>query len=292
MIDPGANGVVHYPSPTYLSIGPRRFDVTSRALVMGIVNRTPDSFFDQGATFPLELALKRAEQLVDEGADIIDVGGVKAGSGPDVPADEEIERVLPVVESLVERFDVPVSVDSWSATVADACFSAGASLGNDISGFQDPGYLPVASRHGASVVATHIRLAPRVDDPDPRYPNDDVVSAVTTFLKDRLEMAVLSGIPREKVLFDVGLDLGKTTPQSLELLRATDRFAALGQPMLLSASNKGFLGDLFGLPIERRGDASLLATALGVVKGCRVVRVHDVKRSRRVVETIAAVLSQ
>ena len=123
------------------------------------------------------------------------------------------------------------------------------------------------------------------------HPGDDVVGAVATFLKDHLEMALLAGIPRERVLFDVGLDLGKSTTQSLELLRSTERFAILGQPMLLSASHKGFLGDLFSLPVADREDVSLLAVALGVAKGCRVVRVHDVKRTRRIVDTLAAVLA-
>lgn len=293
--DPGVTavdaGVVRFSSPLVVAIGSRRFDVTFRTLVMGIVNRTPDSFYDHGATFALDLALKRAEQLIADGADIIDIGGVKAGSGPPVSPDEEISRVLPVVEGLAGRIDVPVSVDTWSARVADICFAAGASLGNDISGFADPDYLKVAARHGASVVATHIRLRPRVDDPDPRYPADDVVASVASFLRDRLEMAVLAGIPKERVLFDVGLDLGKTSAQSLELLRATARFAMLGRPMLLSASHKGFLGDLFALPIEAREDASLLAVALGVAKGCRVVRVHNVERTRRIVDTLAAVLA-
>jgi dihydropteroate synthase len=286
-----ADRAVRFSSPVHLAIGARQFDVTNRALVMGIVNRTPDSFFDRGATFALDLALERAEQLVDEGADIIDVGGVRAGAGPVVSVGEEIDRVVPVIKGLASRIDVPLSVDTWSSKVADVCFAAGAILGNDISGFADPDYLPVAARHGASVVATHIRLPPRVDDPNPRYPDDDVVGTVATFLKDRLEMALLAGIPRERVLFDVGLDLGKTTAQSLELLRATARFVTLGQPILLSASHKGFLGDLFNLPIEDRETASLLAVALGVTEGCRVVRVHNVKRTRRVVDTLAAVLA-
>lgn len=235
-----AGRVVRFSSPKALAIGSRRFDVTSQSLVMGIVNRTPDSFFDHGATFALDLALKHADQLVEEGADIVDVGGVKAGSGPSVPTNEEIDRVLPVIAGLAARVDIPISVDTWSAKVADVCFSAGASLGNDISGFADPQYLPVAARHGASVVATHIRLQPRVEDPDPRYPADDVVGAVASFLKDRLEMAILAGIPKERILFDVGLDLGKNSSQSLELLRASPRFARLGQPMLLSRVTQGF----------------------------------------------------
>jgi len=281
---------VRFESPQILELGSRSYDVTNRALVMGIVNRTPDSFFDQGSTFALDKALFRARALIDEGADLLDIGGVKAGKGDPVSAQEEIDRVVPFVESTASRFDVPISVDTWRAEVADAAFAAGAVLGNDISGFADPAYLAVAARHGASVVATHIRLRPRVVDPNPRYPDDNVVWAVETFLRDRLEMALLAGVPRRRVLLDVGLDLGKTTPQSLELLRATHRFARLGQQMLLSASNKGFLGDLLDLPIEGRRDASLAAVALGVAEGCRVVRVHDVAGTRRVVSTLAAVL--
>ncbi|MGP8065069.1 MAG: dihydropteroate synthase [Acidimicrobiales bacterium] len=283
--------VVRTASPTVVELGSRRYDVTSRVLVMGIVNRTPDSFYDHGATFELDRALRRAERLFADGADIIDIGGIKAGAGDFVAVAEELDRVVPTVEAIAQRFDVAISVDTWRAAVADAAYGAGAVLGNDISGFADPQYLAAASRRGTSVVATHIRLRPRVDDPDPHYPADDVVAAVEYFLADRLEMALVAGVPRARVLFDVGLDLGKTTPQSLELLRATDRFAAMGQTLLLSASNKGFLGDLLGLPVEAREDASLAAVAFGVARGCRVVRVHDVARTRRAVDVLAAVLA-
>ncbi len=283
--------VVRTASPTVVELGWRRYDVTSRVLVMGIVNRTPDSFYDHGATFELDRALRRAERLFADGADIIDIGGIKAGAGDFVAVAEELDRVVPTVEAIAQRFDVAISVDTWRAAVADAAYGAGAVLGNDISGFADPQYLAAASRRGTSVIATHIRLRPRVDDPDPHYPADDVVAAVEYFLADRLEMALVAGVPRARVLFDVGLDLGKTTPQSLELLRATDRFAAMGQTLLLSASNKGFLGDLLGLPVEAREDASLAAVAFGVARGCRVVRVHDVARTRRAVDVLAAVLA-
>ncbi len=290
---PPTNGprVVRVATPRMVELGWRRYDVAARVLIMGIVNRTPDSFYDHGATFDLGRALARAERLITEGADIIDVGGVKAGTGQAVGVAEELDRVVPVVEAIAARFDVAISVDSWRAEVADAAFGAGAVLGNDISGFSDPRYLPVAAGRGASVVATHIRLQPRVDDPDPHYPDDDVVGAVEHFLADRLEMAELAGIPRSRVLLDVGLDLGKTTPQSLQLLRATDRFATMGQTLVLSASNKGFLGDLLGLPVDRREDASLGAVAFGVARGCRVVRVHDVARARRAVDALSAVLA-
>jgi dihydropteroate synthase len=275
---------------TTLVLGSRRFDVARRVLVMGIVNRTPDSFFDHGTYFELDKSLRLAEELVGAGADIIDVGGVRAGPGPEVTAAEEIDRVVPAIEAIVARFDVAVSVDTFRAEVAEASFQAGAVLGNDISGFGDPEYLPVAKRYGASVVATHIRLQPRVDDPDPRYPNDDVVSACEAYLIDRVARARDAGLSDEQVILDAGLDLGKTTPQSLELLRASPRLASIGPCLLLSASNKGFLGDLFDLKIDERRDATMAALAVGVVGGCRVLRVHDVEGACRISRTLEALL--
>ncbi len=271
-----------------LSLGPRRYDVATRPLVMGILNRTPDSFYDQGAHFAMDRCLARADQLVAEGADLLDVGGVKAGPGPDVNAEEELDRVVPAVEALAARFDVPLSVDTWRASVAAAAFDAGAVVGNDISGFADPGYLRAAAASGSTVVATHIRLRPRQADPEPVY--DDVVSAVCDFLVDRARRAEAEGIDPERIVVDAGLDLGKTAEQSLVLLGASDRVAALGYPLLLSASNKAFLGRLLGLEIGERRGASLAAAALGVTRGCRVVRAHDVRGTRRVCDVLAAIL--
>ena len=272
-----------------LELGDRRYDLTSRALVMGILNRTPDSFYDRGATFGIDALFRRAEQLVSEGADILDVGGVKAGPGPEVTEEEELERVIPAISALARRFDVPLSVDTWRASVAATAYEAGAVVGNDISGFADPEYLPVAAKAGATVVATHIRLAPRVRDPDPHY--DDVVQAVADFLTDRAGRALDAGIPAERIVLDAGLDLGKTAEQSLELLRASGTLAELGYPLLLSASNKTFLGVILGLEITERREASLAAAALGVSLGCRVLRVHDVAGTCRVRDTLEAVLA-
>ena len=255
---------------------------------MGILNRTPDSFYDRGATFALDDLLTRAEQLVADGADVLDVGGVKAGPGPEVTEEEELDRVIPTLEALGTRVDVPLSVDTWRAEVARHAYDAGAVLGNDISGFADPRYLDVAAAAGASVVATHIRLAPRVPDPDPQY--DDVVADVRHFLAERIARARAAGIPEEKIVVDAGLDLGKTAEQSLELLRASARLADLGQPLLLSASNKTFLGVVLGLEIHDRTYASVAATAIGVALGCRVVRVHDVAAARRTCDALAAVV--
>ena len=274
-------------APMTLALGTTSYDVTYRALVMGILNRTRDSFFAPAATFALDEFLARAEQLVKAGADILDVGGVKAGPGVEVSEIEEFERVVPAIELLRQRFDVPVSVDTWRASVAREGFAAGACLGNDISGFADPKFLAVAAAAGASVVATHIRLRPRVADPNPVYA--DVTATVVAFLKERRQRALDAGVAPERIILDAGLDLGKTPVQSLQLLRDSARLAELG-PLLLSASNKTFLGVMFGLDVLERCEPSLAASALGVAAGCRVLRVHDVRGTVRVRDTLARVM--
>jgi dihydropteroate synthase len=271
-----------------LELGDRRFDVTYRAVVMGILNRTPDSFFDGGQYFDFDAFLAKAEGLVRDGADVLDVGGVKAGPGPEVSEAEELERVVPAIEALAARFDVPISCDTWRASVAKAAYAAGAVIGNDISGFADPDYLPTAAAAGAAVIATHIRLGPRIPDPDPHY--DDVVVAVRDFLADRAARAEAAGIPRVRIMIDAGLDLGKSEPQSLELLRASDRLVELGYVVYLSASNKRFLGHLLGTLVTDRREASHAAHALGIGLGCRVLRAHDVRGARRVSDVMAAIL--
>ena len=255
---------------------------------MGILNRTPDSFYDRGAYWDFDAFLRQAERLVDDGADLLDVGGVKAGPGPEVTESEELERVVPAVEALHARFDVPLSVDTWRASVAKACFAAGAVVGNDISGFADPEYLSVAAEAGATVVATHIRLAPRVADPEPQY--DDLVADVCDFLVERARRAEAAGIAPARIVVDAGLDLGKTPAQSLVLLQESARLAALGYPLLLSASNKTFLGALLALEVGERREASAAATALGVARGCRIVRAHDVRGTKRSCAVVAAIL--
>ncbi len=280
---------IHRPATGLnLALGDRHYDVTTSALVMGILNRTHDSFYEPAATYDLDELFERAERLVAEGADLLDVGGVKAGPGHEVSVSEETERVVPVVAELARRFDVPISVDTWSASVAKAAYAEGACVGNDISGFADPQYLEVAAAAGATVVATHIRLRPRVPDPDPHY--DDVTATVRAFLVDRRQRALDAGVAPDRIVLDAGLDLGKTAAQSLQLLRDSDRLAGLGAPLLLSASNKTFLGVMFDLPVTERREPSLAATALGIAAGCRIVRVHDVEGAVRVRDTIARLL--
>jgi dihydropteroate synthase len=277
--------VLPYPR---LRLGDATIDITTRTIVMGILNRTPDSFYDRGATWDFDAFLARADTLVREGADLLDVGGVKAGPGPEVDEAEELERVVPAVEALAARFDTPISVDTWRASVLDAACTAGAVVGNDISGFGDPEYLRVAAKHDATVVATHIRLQPRVPDPEPVY--EHLVDDVVAFLLARARRAEAVGLDAAQVVLDAGLDLGKTPAQSAVLLRESERLATLGYPLLLSASNKRFFGELLDLDIGDRGPESLTSVAYGVAHGCRIVRVHDVRGSARVCRVVEAVL--
>ena len=274
----------------YLAIGPDRYDITTRAIVMGILNRTPDSFYDAGLTYEFDALLRRAEVLVDEGADLLDVGGVKAGPGPEVGEEEELDRVVGPIEALHQRFDTPISCDTWRASVLDAACEVGAVVGNDISGFGDPDYVGVAAKHGASVVATHIRLQPRVPDPEPHY--DDLVGDVTAFLLDCAAQAEAAGLLPDQIALDAGLDLGKTPAQSMVLLRESDPLAAHGYALLLSASNKRYLGDLLGLAIDERRAVSLASVAYGVAHGCRIVRVHDVMGSVQTCRMVEAILER
>ena len=271
-----------------LRLGDQTVDITRRTIVMGILNRTPDSFYDHGATWAFDAFLRRADELVSAGADLLDIGGVRAGPGPDVDEAEELDRVVPAIEALTARFDVPLSCDTWRASVLDAACQAGAVVGNDISGFGDPEYLTVAARHQATVVATHIRLQPRVPDPEPHY--DDLVADVSAFLLERAHRAEAAGLTAEQIVLDAGLDLGKTPAQSAVLLRETAVHATLGYPFLLSASNKRFVGELLGRDIVDRRAESLAAVAYGVMEGSRIVRVHDVAGSARVCRMIEALL--
>ena len=230
----------------------------------------------------------QAEKLVEDGADVLDIGGVKAAPGEEVSLAEELDRVCPSLEALKQRFDTPLSIDTFRAEVLREAIKAGAVLGNDISGFADPAYLRVASQGGASVVACHMRLAPRYDDPEPKYA--DLILDVRNFLEERGRWALEAGIPADRVLMDVGLDFGKTYEMSSKIFWEMHQFRDLGYTMVLAASNKEFLGYLSGLPRQERGGISLAACALAIERGCRLLRVHDVKQSVALAEMMSAVL--
>lgn len=258
---------------------------------MGILNRTRDSFFDRGAHFELDAFLRHAEWLVQEGADLLDVGARPGGVGvEEISEEDETDLVVESIEELRRRFDLPISVDTRRSAVARAAFAAGAVMGNDMSGFRDPEYLPTAAAAGASVVATHIRLPPGVPDRDPTY--EDVVEDVATALGELAARAQAAGIARERIVLDPGYDLGKGWEQTLVLLAHTPRFVALGLPLLVAVSNKIFLGRLLELATEERGAATVAACAYGVARGGRVLRVHDVRAGRQVADLLAALLDR
>lgn len=259
-----------------MRLGSRVFNFDREIAVMAIVNRTPDSFYDRGTTFGLGAALALAERQVAWGADIIDVGGVRAGPGADVSIGEELERVVPFVEAFRRRSDAPLSVDTFRPAVARAALEAGADLVNDVTGLSDPDVANVVAVHPHSgLVLTHHGGPPRSRPFRPDY-DPDVVTAARRRCAALADLAISRGVARRQLIVDPGHDMFKTTAQSLELTRRIEELSTLGHPVLVALSNKDFLGEALGLPLELRGDASLAAAVFAVLHGARIVRVHDV----------------
>jgi len=259
------------------------------SLVMAIVNRTPDSFYDKGRTFGLEAALERVDQVVAEGAHIVDIGGVKAAPGAEVPAAEETERVLPLVEAVRARHPaLVISVDTFRASVADAVLAAGADIVNDAWECPEPETYEVAAAHGAGVVCTHAGHLPPRTRPH-RVAYRDVVADVVATLTGMAERAVAAGVPRESVLIDPGHDFGKNTRQSLLLTDRTTDLVATGWPVLMALSRKDFVGEVLDLLPDDRLEGTLAATAVCAFQGARVFRAHDVAATLRVLRMVDAV---
>jgi dihydropteroate synthase len=254
---------------------------------MAIVNRTPDSFYDRGATFTDEKAMAAVARAVDEGADIVDIGGVKAGPGQDVPVEEEIRRVVPLVAAVRERFpDLVISVDTWRHEVGTLACEAGADLLNDTWQSADPELAEVAARFGAGYVCSHTGGAePRTRPFRVRY--QDVVASVLGEVTRRAEHVVSLGVPKAGVLIDPTHDFGKNTWHGLELLRRVDDLTASGWPVLMALSNKDFIGETLGVELHERVDGTLAATAIAAFRGAAVFRAHEVARTRRVVDIVA-----
>jgi dihydropteroate synthase len=270
-----------------LRLGRREFG-DDELLVMAIVNRTPDSFFDRGATFGDTAALAAVETAVAEGAAIVDIGGVKAGPGPEVDVAEEIRRTGRFVAQVRARYpDVVISVDTWRAEVGAVACDAGADLLNDAWGGVDPKLAEVAAAYGAGLVCTHTGGAmPRTRPHRVTYRDvmDDVV-AVTTELAGR---AVALGVRREGILVDPGHDFGKNTRHSLEVTRRLDELVGTGWPVLVSLSNKDFVGETLDVPVPERLTGTLAATAVSAWLGARVFRAHQVRPTRQVLDMVAA----
>jgi dihydropteroate synthase len=254
---------------------------------MAILNVTPDSFSDGGNWSLPEAAIRRARACLDEGADLIDVGGESTRPGAvSVSLEEELTRILPVVRALVTEPGVVVSVDTSKPEVAEAALAAGAHLINDVTGLRQPRMREVVARHGAAAIAMHMQGSPGTMQSDPRY--SEVVGEVHAFLFEQARLAREAGI--ERVMLDPGIGFGKTLVHNLALLRALGSLRDAGYPVLLGASRKRFIGDLLGLPVSERLEGSLAAVAHGVQEGVDVVRVHDVRETVRLVRVLDAIV--
>jgi dihydropteroate synthase len=258
-------------------------DLTKQPLIMGILNVTPDSFYDGGAHAGTEEALRHAREMIAAGADIIDVGGESTRPGSDpVTAADEIQRIRPVVESLVEEGRVPISIDTRKADVAGAMLETGAHLINDVSGLEhDPAMAGIVAESGVPVILMHMRGTPETMQTLTDY--DDVVSEVRCELADRVAAAEAAGIAPGNIIIDPGIGFAKTAGQSLELIARLDELGELGKPILLGPSRKSFIGKTLDLEPQDRLEATIASCIVGVRKGARILRVHDVKAVSRAI---------
>ncbi|HNM97665.1 MAG TPA: dihydropteroate synthase [Marmoricola sp.] len=255
-----------------------------QTLMMAIVNRTPDSFFDQGATWAEDKAFERVQTVVAEGAEIVDIGGIKAAPGVEITEAEEKSRVVDFVARVRATFpDLVISVDTWRASVGDAVCAAGADILNDAWGGADPELVDAAAAHGAGLICTHtggvqVRTRPF------RIEYDDVVAAAIADTTAYAERAVAAGVPRESVVIDPAHDFGKNTFHSLEVTRRLGEMVATGWPVLVSLSNKDFVGESLDLPVGERLIGTLAATTVCALAGARIYRVHQVRETRQTVD--------
>jgi dihydropteroate synthase len=272
-----------------LQCGPFWLTIGKRTLIMGVLNVTPDSFSDGGLFFDKEKAIAHGEALAAEGADIIDVGGESSRpfSGP-VPAQEEIRRVVPVIEGLSTRLSVPISIDTNKAEVAGHAISAGASIVNDIGALKlDPAMAGVVAEADVSVILMHMKGMPKAMQIDPQY--EDVVGEVKSFLADAIQMAEYAGIGRTKIIVDPGIGFGKTLTHNLLLIKHLSTLQVLRVPILIGPSRKSFITKLLGPEDECREAGTQAAVAAAVLNGAHIVRVHDVRRTKLTVGLVDAI---
>jgi dihydropteroate synthase len=259
-----------------LSAAGRVLRLGERPLLMGVVNATPDSFSDAGRFTTLDARVARARELVEAGADIIDVGGESGVTNrPAVTPEEEISRVVPLIERVAGELGALVSVDTYKPSVARAAIAAGAAMVNDISGLRDVGLADVCASTGAGLVVMHTRAEPKEKLLDRRFDGRAAEDA-RSFLRERMAVAEAHGVAPSQIVLDPGPDFGKTPAQTVEVLRALPSFHALGRPLLLAVSRKDFLGVITGRPPAERGAATLAALAFGLDAGAHIFRVHDV----------------
>lgn len=259
---------------TSLSCGTYNLPLHERTLIMGILNVTPDSFSDGGRYNQLDDAMQHAERLVKDGADIIDVGGESTRPGSQlVSAEQELERIIPIIERLSRDIDVPISVDTYKARVADEALRAGAHIINDVWGAKkDSEMAAVAARWNVPIILMHNREQMEYQDFFPDYIKD---------LQESIQLALAAGVSEEMIVLDPGIGFAKTLQQNLEAMRRLDDLVALGYPVLLGTSRKSMIGKVLDLPVDERLEGTIATVALGIEKGCHIMRVHDVKAIKR-----------
>ncbi|MFQ5794493.1 MAG: dihydropteroate synthase [Candidatus Bipolaricaulia bacterium] len=264
-------------------------ELGKRTLIMGILNVTPDSFYDGGRYNQVEVAVRHALEMVEAGADLIDVGGESARPGSDpIPADEEFRRVLPVIRAIREQSDVPISIDSYKAEVAEAALAAGADWVNDIGALRlDERMVEVVAERQIPVVLMHMQSVPKTMQQHPTY--DDVVDDIIRFFKERIAFAIAAGIFETHIIIDPGIGFGKTVTHNIEILHRLDEFRSLGRPILIGTSRKSFLEAISDLPITERLAGTIASNAIAIMNGADIIRVHDVKEMKRAVEIVDAV---
>lgn len=265
-------------------IGSKEFDTQHHCYIMGILNVTPDSFSDGGRFNNLDAALRHTEEMLRDGADILDVGGESTRPGHQVITDEEeISRVVPVIEAVRQRFDIPISVDTYKSAVAEAALQAGADLVNDIWGFKhDRRVAELTAKYGAACCLMHNRHEPVYGDFQKEFLED---------MAQCVQIAREAGVADEKIILDPGVGFGKTYELNLEITNHVDILHRLGFPILLGTSRKSMIGLTLDLPADQRVEGTLATTVIGVIKGCAFVRVHDVKENKRIIQMTEAILA-
>jgi len=264
-------------------------DLSSRTHIMGILNVTPDSFSDGGRFHRFEDAIAQGMRMIREGADIIDVGGESTRPGSDpVTLEEELSRVIPVIGSLTQRTEVPISIDTYKSEVARRALDAGAQMINDISALRfDPEMKRIVGQYRVPVVLMHIKGTPKDMQKDPSY--DDVIGEIAQYLRESIQLAQEGGVEKERILIDPGIGFGKRLVDNLNILKNLSEFSILECPILIGCSRKRFIGGILDLPVQERLEGSLAALAVAVMNGANMVRVHDVRESKRVADLVDAI---
>jgi len=278
------------------SCAQKTFDLTHRALILGILNVTPDSCSDGGSFFNPQKAVERGLELLAEGADIIDIGGESVRPGAVlISPEEELQRVLPVIRGLRRRTEIPISIDTSKAVVAQAAMEAGASIINDVTALSDPQMGTVAASIKAGLILMHMQGIPRTMQAAPSYPNDDVVAAVANFLTEARQRALHHGVQENAIILDPGIGFGKTAAHNFSLIKATPQLTKLGSPLLIGHSRKWFLngvpGDYSPRALEERFIPSIAVTSIARYHGAMLFRVHDPRAHREVLRTVETILS-